>query len=279
MSRASLDTLLATPPERVLELTATARRRLAATPRAGELRYLLLFCDPDPHVSVALARNTALPPDLLRAVAREPDARVRAAVAGRRHVEPTILCDLARDHEPKVREAVARRRGLPWALKNQLLADPHERVRLTAAVWHPVPVAWLARYARSPLAEERQVAAIARETPDELRCALAHDPSWRVRRLLVCHDPGAQPLEILAALALAPELPGDLAIAAVLEKAIRTRLDGMSPGDVPRSFITTLMRSPCVQLRTVGRELAYSARAASGAESSATVTRIGGAVR
>jgi hypothetical protein len=212
-------------------------------------------------------------------MARDPDARLRAAVAGRRRVEPGILRDLAWDHEPAVREAVARRRSLPWTLKKPLLADPHERVRLTAAVWHPVPLAWLARYARSPLAEERQVAAIARETPDELRCALAHDPCWRVRRLLVCHDPGAQPLRILAALALAPELPGDRAIAETLEEAIRTRLDAMRPGDVPRSFITTLMRSPWTRLRAIGRQLAHSARAASATESSATVTRIGGSVR
>lgn len=262
MPHLPLDTLLATPTDRVLALPVTARRRLASTPRASELVCWVLFCDPDPRVSAALARNGALPLQLVRALAREPHPGTRAAVAGRRSLAADMLTRLTADREPEVRRAVARRRGLAWPLRKQLLADPDELVRLTAAAWHRLPDQLLVRWASSSAPEERQLAAVAIETPEDVRCALARDPSWRVRRLLACHDPRVQPLEVLAALALAPELPGDTVIAELLVEAVRTRLDHVQPNDVPRSFIIALMRSPCGALREEGRRLAYAAKAA-----------------
>jgi hypothetical protein len=263
MSRSGLEALLALPPAHVATLSLTARRRLAASPRTQPPALDVLWRDPDARVRAALARNGRLKPMAVTLVATDAHPLVREAIASRRRLESDVVARLAGDAFPGVRMALARRRGLPWPILERLLSDTEPSVRVTAAVFHTLPAALIARFATSTLLSERQVAAASARLGPDLQLVLANDPSWQVRRLLLlCHRPRYQSLEVLTALAPAPEIAGDAFASRRLLEHLQAGLKGVAPSDTPRALIVALMRSPAPLIREAGRRLAYSAHAA-----------------
>lgn len=157
-----VERLLRNPNRKVLEA-------LAASP-ATPVRILLRMHEELPQMHSKLARNPALPEQLLEAFARSNEDEFRLAAALNPGLPDRLVRELAKDPSPQTRSAVALRTECPPDLMEQLAKDPSSSVRWHLVVYREQPPPrqlleeiaaspdiWLAEQARRLLEEPPQL--------------------------------------------------------------------------------------------------------------------------
>jgi hypothetical protein len=135
--------------------------------RLSDLAKVSLSC------RLALAAESASPPELLAELAQAGELAVRRAVAANPSASPEALALLTADADVEVRRGVAMNWATPVSSRATLASDPDDSVRLHVA--------------------------LSSATPPELLVKLAGDRAIAIR-LTLCRYPGV-PLEALAVLA------------------------------------------------------------------------------
>lgn len=207
-----------------------------------------------------LAASPRTSPAALEVLLRDQDVDVRIELAGRRQASEALLRELTQDSALPVRECLAYRATLPRDIQALLLADPSRLVRTAVLLSHPLK-AGSANPESASVLERRLAAATPGLTLEQAR-QLACDPDWPVRRLILEQVQSPEWLEVVALVALAPELSSDSVSSLMVQGLLLKFVGELHPGEVSTSAISALMRNRCAIWKALGRHLAHRRHAA-----------------